>query len=116
MFDLVNSFRLRNGRNSLLWHDNLAAVAREHSMDMFINNFFNHHSAQTGSPADRVRRANIANRGVGENLVVGTPDSIDAHHGLLNSPRHRENMLIRSYNHMGVGIVEKYYTQKFLIQ
>jgi len=116
MFDLANGFRIRNGRNPLLWHDNLAAVAREHSMDMFTNNFFSHHSPQTGSPLDRVVRANIANIGVGENLVVGTPDSIDAHHGLLNSPGHRENMLFGSFTHMGVGIVGKYYTQKFMIQ
>jgi uncharacterized protein YkwD len=116
MFDLVNSFRVRNGLNALSWHAALADVARGHSLDMFINNFFSHHSASTGSPADRVRRANIDNIGVGENLVVGTPDSIDAHHGLLNSPGHRTNILFKRYTHLGVGIVERYYTQKFLIQ
>ena len=116
MFDLVNSFRVRKGQSVLLWHNEIAYVAREHSRDMFVNDFFSHHSASTGSPAERVRRANIENRGVGENLVVGTPDAIDAHHGLLNSPGHRENMLFRRYTHLGVGIVERYYTQKFMIQ
>jgi hypothetical protein len=116
MFDLVNSFRVRNNRNALLWHSALADVAREHSLDMFINNFFSHNSVSTGSPVDRVRRANIINFGVGENLVFGTPDSIDAHHGLINSPGHRETMLHRQLTHLGVGIVERYYTQKFLIK
>lgn len=116
MFDLVNSFRVRNNQSVLLWHDALADVARGHSLDMFTNNFFSHRSASTGSPAERVRRANIDNIGVGENLVVGTPDSIDAHHGLLNSPGHRDNMLYRQFTHLGIGIVERYYTQKFLIQ
>lgn len=116
MLDLVNSFRIKNNRSALLWHAALADVAREHSHDMFRNNFFSHHSANTGSPADRVRRANIDNFGVGENLVVGTPDAIDAHHGLINSPGHRENMLFRNYTHLGVGIVERYYTQKFMIK
>jgi len=116
MLDLVNSFRVRNGQSVLLWHNEIAHVAREHSRDMFVNDFFSHHSASTGSPAERVRRANIENRGVGENLVVGTPDAIDAHHGLLNSPGHRDNILFRRYTHLGVGIVERYYTQKFMIQ
>lgn len=116
MLDLVNSFRVRNGLNALLWHDKLADVARGHSRDMFINNFFSHHSVSTGSPSDRVRHANINFRGVGENLVVGTPDSIDAHHGLLNSPGHRETIVLRNFTHLGIGIVERYYTQKFLIQ
>lgn len=114
LLELVNSFRIKNGLNALLLHEELTNVARSHSLDMFNNNFFAHFSPTAGSLTDRVNRANITFRNVGENLAFNQPDAIGAHQGLINSPGHRENLLVRSYTHAGIGVIERYYTQKFL--
>lgn len=116
MFDLVNSFRLRNGLNALAQHERLASVAREHSLEMFWSDFFAHFSFRSGSPGDRKRRAGIAFRMSGENISRGARDAIGAHHGLTNSPGHRKSILRPEFTQLGVGIVGKFYTQKFIGQ
>lgn len=116
MLDLVNSFRRRNDLNTLLPHALLAQVSREHSRDMLVNDYFAHESPTTGSPFQRIERANIEYRTAGENLAWGMPDAIGAHHGLLNSPGHRRIIETAAFTHLGIGIVERHYTQKFIGQ
>lgn len=113
LFDLANAFRVRNGVAALKWHDGLAGVARSHSLDMVTHNFFAHISPQTGSPSDRVERANISFTALGENLAMGTPDAIGAHHGLVNSSGHRRSLLDTRFTLLGTGVVERHFTQKF---
>lgn len=117
MFDLVNSFRVRNGLRPLSWHDRLAGVAREHSFDMSANDFFSHLSPTTAAPFDRLRRANISFRAMSENIaLISSANVLHAHHKLLNSPGHRQNILFPAYTHLGVGVVGKLYTQNFITE
>jgi len=116
MLDLVNSYRRRNNLNTLLPHALLAQVSREHSRDMLVNDYFAHESLDDLNPSQRISRANIEFRIAGENLAKGMPDAIGAHHGLLNSPGHRRIIETAAFTHLGIGIVERHYTQKFIGQ
>ncbi len=115
MLDLVNSARLRWGLSALSWHEEAAGVALGHSREMNAYDYFSHDSLISGkSPSDRLRDAGIAFRNAGENIAFGQPDAFSAHAGLMNSAGHRRNILNEDFTHLGVEVVEEYYTQKFL--
>lgn len=64
------------------------------------------HDAGDGSPTERVERAGIEARRVGEN--VGSAPSVERiHHALWRSPSHRENMLHPDHRRVGIALVER---------
>ncbi len=112
---LVNQARLQNGLPALRPDPRLSIVAREHSLEMRDLGYFDHASPTSGlrTPLDRFRSVfnflpaliaeNIARRWGSENCF--TLERIRAtNQDLLNSPRHRENLLCREVSCMGVGI------------
>ena len=105
MAKLVNADREKHKAAPLTYHPGLSRVARAHSLDMVHNGFFDHDSKRTGKPADRVAKAGIPHRGVGENLARGTTVR-QAQTILMNSPKHRKNILSNDFTHVGVGIVK----------
>ena len=89
----------------------LAEVARKHSEDMALENYFSHESPVTGNLADRLKEAGIEHRKAGENIAFNYVDAIEAVHGWLNSPAHRDVLLDKDFTHLGTGAYGKYYTQ-----
>ncbi|WP_252504622.1 CAP-associated domain-containing protein [Sporosarcina sp. Marseille-Q4943] len=121
LFDLTNAARVRHGRSILRWDDRIAETARKHSRDMAINDYFSHDNLQGLSPFDRMKEDHIKFRRAGENLAYGQSSSIFAHEGLMNSKGHRENILIKDYSHLGIGVAfneksQPYYTENFFLQ
>ncbi len=114
IFDLTNALRRREGLPTLRWHEGAAGVARGHSQDMADNNFFAHDSPTLGTLKDRLLRAGITYRSAGENLAYNYADAPSAHEGWMNSTGHRANILNRTWTHLGVGVVGRYFTQIFL--
>lgn len=113
--DLANVSRQRLGLPFLSWNEQAAAVARGHSQDMLDHQFFDHISASTGrNPFERMKKGGIRFRAAGENIAMGYPDAIEAHHGWMNSFGHRENILNKDFTTLGVGFVETYSTQNFV--
>ena len=121
LFDLTNAARVRHGRSILQWNDEIAETARKHSVDMAINDYFSHENLQGLSPFDRMKEDDIKFRRAGENLAYGQSSSIFAHEGLMNSKGHRDNILIKDYSHLGIGVAfneksQPYYTENFFLQ
>ena len=121
LFDLTNAARVRHGRSILRWDDAISETARKHSLDMAINDYFSHDNLQGLSPFDRMKEDHIKFRRAGENLAYGQSSSIFAHEGLMNSKGHRENILIKDYSHLGIGVAfneksQPYYTENFFLQ
>lgn len=121
LFDLTNATRVRNGMPALEWDDRTAHTARNHSKDMAKFDYFSHENLQGQSPFDRMKADQIVFRAAGENLAYGQASSIFAHEGLMNSKGHRENILLDTYSHLGVGVSfneenQPYYTEKFLLK
>lgn len=114
IFDLTNTARVRRGLDPLQWHDSLASVALGHSNDMRDNKFFDHVSPTHGKLADRVKKAGIPYRIIAENIAAGQSDAIEAHEAWMNSHGHRVNILNPDLVSLGVGAIDKHYTQNFL--
>jgi len=125
VLELTNRERANRGLPPLIWHENLASVARGHSLDMQRNNFMAHEGSDGSEPWDRIERGGIGNwRTASENVAAGqlTPEAVVA--DWMNSPGHRANILCQEVTHLGVGLVERpensaaafptYWTQKFL--
>lgn len=118
MFDLTNAARVNHQLPILTWDDHVRETARKHSADMAENNYFDHKNLDGESPFDRMKEDDIFFLVAGENLAYGQFSSIFAHEGLMNSLGHRENILRKDYEYLGVGVAfnqesHPYYTQNY---
>jgi uncharacterized protein YkwD len=97
---LINAERSRRDIRRLTVEDDLTAVARRHSEDMADRGEL-FHDEGTGDEVDGWSS-------LGEN-VGAAPDSdsaVEEMHGwFMDSPEHREKILDRRYNQVGVGVV-----------
>ena len=130
MWVLINQDRLRpetfaetGGRaQPLKWNENLAAVARAHSLDMLERRFFSHVDPDGTTFSMRINEAGIPWQEAGENIAIYETTS-GAEAAFMNEPRfqhnHRANILNPSYTDVGIGIVKGpdgslYITQDFV--
>lgn len=129
MFEMVNRDRADPANISethgrayrLQWNDQLAAVARAHSLDMMRQGYFDHQDPQGRNVAGRIDAAGIAWQAVGENIAIaGSVPSAQA--AFMNEPKftenHRANILNTTFTEVGIGIVQGadgrlYITQDF---
>ncbi|OCA90548.1 serine protease [Bacillus sp. FJAT-27225] len=118
MFDLTNATRVNHQLPILEWDDHVRETARKHSDDMAENNYFSHTNLDGQSPFDRMEEDKLRFVLAGENLAYGQFSSIFAHEGLMNSKGHRDNILKRDYEYLGVGVAfneqsQPYFTQNY---
>jgi len=101
---LTNAERAKHGLHPLSSSRPLARVAEAHSQDMQEHGFIGHTSKTTGNAEDRVKSAHIRTTLVLENIGRGySPEEV--HHGLMESPGHRENLLHPQATDVGIGVV-----------
>lgn len=117
MLRLVNQERALAGLPALIPDERIRDVARSHSEEMFRLAYFAHESPLTGTPFDRLRRANVRFGAAGENLAYA-PSVEVAHRGLMNSPEHRRNILAPEFRRIGIGVMRsglwgRMFTQDF---
>lgn len=115
IFDLANVERLLKGLSPLNWNGDAALAALGHSREMYVHNYFDHFSPVTGKGLDyRLDKCDINFILAAENIARGQLDGIEVHHGLMNSLRHRENILQKDLRSLGVGVYGDCYTQNFV--
>ena len=111
----INAERAKNGGSPLKWEEQLAAVARAHSIDMTGRGYFSHDTPEGLGPSDRIDLAGYScwkgsHYGVAENIAIETTlgdldrTAAAAVLGWMNSPGHRTNLLGRQYDRTGVGV------------
>ena len=103
LFELVNADRARFGVPPLEWDGTLADVATGHALDMRDNDFVAHVSPRSGDVGDRAQAARYVHLQIGENVARDT-SVYSAEEALMRSLGHRQNILSRSYTHLGVGV------------
>ena len=101
---LTNRERLAVDENPLAWSDILAAVARRHAEEMYLEGYVSHVSPTTGTVVDRVRAAGVNLFVVGENLALAS-NARAVHDGFMDSPGHRENLLRPEFDRVGIASV-----------
>jgi len=104
MLGRINEERGLRGLRLLKPDTRLRDIARSHSMDMAVNNYFDHKSPTTGYLDDRLLDAGMAYFIAGENLAYAKSVEL-AHIALMESEGHRENVLRPNYGKAGIGIM-----------
>lgn len=103
-FAALNDARARQGLPLLQWDNRAARIAAGHSEDMARSGFVGHTSPTTGDVDARFERAGLKSAVIRENVARGYgPWAI--HHGLMQSPGHRINILSPDVTHVGIGAV-----------
>ena len=121
---LTNVERNRFGLSPLSFDSQLSRAAQQHSVDMAVNDYFNHQGLNGSTPRDRIRSAGYQDWTSGENIAAGqtTPEAVVQ--AWMNSPGHRENLLNPNFQSIGIGYFfltqdtgkynyYHYWTQKF---
>lgn len=111
LYSLVNQYRASHRLRRLRPEAHLARGAKAYSQKMVKLRFFSHTDPQGGDLEKRMLRSGYAPRnwiwGIGENLAWSGWQDQPAQHVFqlwVDSPRHRENMLLRNWVHMGAGL------------
>lgn len=111
-FNRTNQARIANNREPLAREPRLLSTAEAKAVDMAEFQYFNHVSPRLGGPSQQFqnRWGFVPVGGVGENIVWVSRIDADAPvamiDALMNSPRHRENMLLDRWERLGVAVVE----------
>lgn len=109
---LTNVERVRHNLSPLSYEEGLADLARLHSGNMLLHNFFAHRDHKGDEVADRKDKyyPTLLISAIGENLgkftnsgMKFTPHELVS--GWMQSPLHRDNILNPQYTHLGVGLV-----------
>lgn len=100
---LVNRERQSRGLDVVVFHENIQKVARAHSSDMYHRGYFAHINPDGKDPFDRMADGGVKFSYAGENLALA-PTVAMVHQGLMNSPRHKENILKPEFTDLGIGV------------
>ncbi|MCA1065405.1 cell wall-binding repeat-containing protein [Rossellomorea aquimaris] len=116
--DQANALRARHLVAPLQADAKARDVARAHSKDMAVRNFFSHDNPDGLSPFQRMDQAGISYSSAGENIAAGQFNALEVHNDWVNSSGHRKNILSPLYKRLGVGVhlggeYDVYYTQNF---
>lgn len=114
VFALLNGARRALGQSPLRRNRTLDRIARDHSERMLAEGRISHTSGD-GTPEDRVRRASLTPKAVGENVALA-PTPLRLHRALWASPSHRENLLLTRWDEVGVAIARREDGSLFLTQ
>ena len=127
LVDLTNAERWDNDLRPLSVNPMLVEVAREHSREMSAKGYFDHISPTPGLRTPMNRYISYLGHTptwayLGENLFYCTVVDADRGHDcLMNSKKHKDNILNDRFEEIGVGVYEApdgqfYVTQLFLAQ
>ncbi|MBA4494640.1 sporulation protein [Paenactinomyces guangxiensis] len=114
--DLTNKERAKYGLPALKVDLKLSKMARDKAQDMHDKNYFDHNSPTYGSPFDMMNQYEIRYNAAGENIAMGQPSPQEVVNDWMNSKGHRENILSKDFNYIGVGYVKdgNYWVQEFI--
>jgi len=101
---LVNNERTKKGLSILKMDPLITQVARAHSRDMLAKGYFSHQDPDGKTPYDRLMAERVLFRESAENLALAQNSNL-VHTGLMNSPRHRDNILNPNFSRVGIGVI-----------
>ena len=104
LVDAMNRRRAMYGLPPLRLNAALSLAARDRVADMFDQRYFAHVAPDGTQPFVWVTRRGYPYRMVGENLAVGYPTADRVVGGWMQSPGHRENILKRGFDEIGIAV------------
>lgn len=104
LFALANEARSQAGIEKLTWDESLAGAAREHCLRMAAEGPISHRYGGEASLSERGGQAGARFDLIEENVALG-PSARSIHIGWMQSPGHRDNLLNRDVNRVGIAVV-----------
>ena len=104
LFELLNRERTANHLPELKWDDALFKAARKHALLMLDLNIMEHQLPGEPGLEERLTNAGARFTYIAENIALGK-DSATIHHGWMDSPGHRANILSRRVTSVGIAVV-----------
>lgn len=95
----------------LKWNEQLEEAAKEHSLDMFENNFISHKGSNGLFVDDRIYTQHYFWTACGENVAYGALYEDDVVNEWIKSPGHCSNIMNPVYTEMGAWLTGLYWTQ-----
>lgn len=100
---LINQYRAQNGLEPLAMSPTLTLAARDHSLDMGTQNYFDHVGLNGSTFSQRIAAAGYPGGTLAENIFAGGQTAQGAFESWRNSPGHNANMLNPAYKAIGIG-------------
>ncbi|WP_160147716.1 CAP domain-containing protein [Tabrizicola flagellatus] len=100
----LNAERKARGLSPLTLSAKLDKAAQGHACDNASRRSISHTSSDGGTLKTRLRRAGYAFRTAAENTGRGFASGARAVQWWMNSPKHKDNILLRKAREVGVGI------------
>ena len=105
LVDAMNRQRAAHGLGPLRLNSKLSLAANDRIGDMFAKRYFAHTSPDGIDPFEGVQHRGYRYRLIGENLAVGYRGTAVVD-GWMRSPGHRENILQRGFDEVGIAIAD----------
>lgn len=120
VLDMLNEDRKKRGKQDLEMYEPLRKAASKKSWHMEVRNYFGHVDHSGRGPSHRYTKFDKC-RTVGENLARIALENTayvgeaikqnkseyiarETHEGFMNSPPHRDNLLDKRWDYVGVGV------------
>lgn len=124
VFALLNQKRAENGLSPLAWSEDMAKIARAHSIEMAEYNYFSHKGLNGSMVNDRADELGISDwRSIGENIAFNQGYENPGEFAIecwLKSASHYQNLMSRKWKQSGLGVAitkdgRYYFTQVFVL-
>ncbi len=104
IIELTNKARLEQGQAVLKHNSTLDLAAQKKAADMLKNNYFAHTSPSGIKPWQWFKEVGYNYTFAGENLAMNFMEAEDAITAWLDSPSHRDNILSKNYEDIGIAV------------
>ena len=104
LVEAMNQVRAAAGLPPLRLNERLCAAADDRMHDMFSKHYFEHISPDGIDPFTWAEKRGYDYRAIGENLAVGYRRASDVVDGWMHSEGHRQNVMGRNYEEIGIAI------------
>jgi hypothetical protein len=106
LIEMANKDRIAQGLKPLTINQQLVAAAEKKATDMFNKDYFAHTSPTGITPWFWLNKVGYKYVTAGENLAKDFTESTYVHEAWMDSPSHRANILNKSYQDIGIAVVE----------
>ncbi|KAI0230363.1 hypothetical protein L0F63_000883, partial [Massospora cicadina] len=113
MLQQVNRVRSRAGAKPLQINQKLMQAAQNHSADQAKRRQMSHTGSDGSTVLARCQRAGYKGYGLAENVAYNQRTITAVMNAWIKSPGHYRNLVNPSYQDLGAGMVNYYWTQNF---
>lgn len=104
VLEMINAERAAHGCQPLHVEARLTEAAERQSRQMVERHYFSHTAPDGSTPGRRVKDAGYVYQMVGENIEVNSDVPEEVVDTWMNSPGHRENILMCAFKETGIAV------------